>query len=263
MHRQVRSAGIVALALGAILAACSPAAKTPSTETAETADTGPIAAAPQTGGAPTVCSTGRTKAVTNICDDGNPALFRAVNDKHALLSPKCAWYTEQLMLSDAEYLVFRNQDCSAEGWDGAAYAFADGKVKMGAASTPYAIDKVILEILPLGQGQRAQQVAINTLSTAPETERKRCIIRPVEDAPMGGVTYQITPDDAYMTELDGGGQAWTACGDYGVGVGFHFFEERQGRLLFHRLDEGDGYWDPASFTFYRKNAQGVFSKSGE
>jgi hypothetical protein len=258
-----QSAGLAALVFALSLSACSPGAAPPASSSAPAAASEPASVAvAQAGGPPPACSTGRTKAVTNVCDDANPALFRAINADHKLLSPKCVWVTEQLMLSEREVLAFRVQDCSAEGWDGEAYAYAGGKVKAGAASTPYAIDRVVLEILDLGAGQSAQQVAVNTLATAPDTERARCIIRPIEDAPMGGVTFQLAPDDAFMAELDQAGHTGRVCGDYGVGDGVQLFEQRGGgKLFFHHLGQADGYWDPASFTFYRPDATGAWTKS--
>ena len=53
------------------------------------------------------------------------------------------------------------------------------------------------------------------------------------------------------------------CGPNGVTVdATQFWEARNGYALFHMLGQDDPHWDPASFTFYRKSADGKWIKAG-
>lgn len=251
---------IFALASGVCLTGCSPA-----DEVQEAPPAAPAAAqdAAVTDAGPPPCSTGRTLAVTQVCSDGDSRLFNAVNEGHPLFSPKCVWITEQLMLSETSFLVFRSQDCSAEGWSGVTYVHEAGKVKQGDATTPHAIDRVILEMFELKPGEEAHAFARTTLATAPEAERARCIIRPVEEgSPVPGAVFELAPDDAFMAELDARTEPWSACGDYGVAPEVRYWEPRNGFVFFHRLGQDLGYWDPASFTIYQPGADGVWRKAG-
>ena len=40
-----------------------------------------------------------------------------------------------------------------------------------------------------------------------------------------------------------------------------FWEGREHHALFHMLGQDDPLWDPASFTFYAKGADGVWAKT--
>jgi hypothetical protein len=248
---------LAAFAVALLGPACAPADEPaasreagPASSAAAAAAGGPDLRPPVVSAEVPPCSTGRTKAVTGVCDDGAPGLFLAVTD-HIELGDKCVWLTEQLMLSAGEALVFRSQDCSAQGWTNAAYAFADGKVRTGDASTPYAIDRVILEIFPATGAGGVAAAALDQLAAAPEAERATCAIRLHEGFATSGTAFQLAPT--------AGGQG---CGPYGAAPGLVFWEARDGRALFHRIGSETGYWDPASFTFYRPDAAGVWRKAG-
>ncbi|MBI1340365.1 hypothetical protein GC169_09200 [bacterium] len=217
----------------------------------------------QTAVAPPPCPAGRELPLKGICGDGDPSRFGAVNLGQETASPRCIWRTELVQIAERSALAFRGQDCSAEGWAGSAYAYANSKLKVGDAATPYAIDRVILEVFQLPDGTDAHAFALSTLKTAREDERSRCIIRPIEGgAPISGAVFELAPDDAYMTELTSTGAEWSACGDYGVGPDVRYWEPRSGFVLFHRMGADLGDWDPASFTVYQPNAEGIWTKAG-
>jgi hypothetical protein len=203
------------------------------------------------------CSTSRTLAQTEVCGGGDVAVFRQVSD-HPIASPKCVWYTEQLMLSDSEFLVFRNQDCSEEGWDGAAYKYANGVVTLHPAPTPDVAGDPILEIFPIDTGVDPQ--AFSTTKLEGEADATRCMVRPIEDLNIPGTLWELAPNDEYMAELNARNEPWSACGKYGSGESTQFWEMRKDVALYHWLGQDAGYWDPASFTFYRKGADGKFAK---
>ncbi len=214
--------------------------------------------------APAVCSTGRTMAETLVCDDGDPSIFRQVSNA-ALILPKCVWYTEQLMLNENEFLVFRNQDCSAEGMDGAAYEVVGDAIYVNRGMVPESerAGEVILEMFTKAEDQTAEEVIMARLAEAPAAEKDRCIVRADEAAMFEGALYALEPDDEFLAELQAANEVYAACGPYGVTSGVQFFEDRGSRVLFHRLGQDQGDWDPASFTFYLRGADGTFAKAVE
>ncbi len=252
--------GPTCLAAAVLLSACGPkppAAPSPQGETAEATPAAAGAAGP-----PPSCA-GRKLEITGVCADAHPGRFRAINAGAATYSPKCFWYTDQVMLDDKTALVFRTQDCKAEGWDNHVYGYSDGRVKTGAASTPYAIDQVILTLFPIPPGKTAEAVAAATLATAPQAERGRCKPKPHKSAEVAGDTFLLAPDDAFQKEIDARNEVVEACGSYGTGDNASVWEARKGYAFFHHLRQEPGYWDPASYTFYRKDAAGNWLKSDE
>lgn len=253
-----------ALATALLVASCgkpAPAADAPgptvSVASAEAA--APAGATPaverKTGG----CPASRTTPKTGLCVDADVSLFRQIHADHPLIDPKCVWATREVMLSDTEALIFRSQDCTAAKAPADDFHWADGKLSMGAG--PGAI--AILDILPVPAGKTAKAVALDKLKLAPVKDQSRCMIRAVEDAPMGGVTFELSPNDGYMAALSQKGEVVDACGPYGLTNSVQFFEDRGQRALFHRLGQDTGSWDPASFTFYAKGADGKWVKSAE
>ena len=78
-----------------------------------------------------------------------------------------------------------------------------------------------------------------------------------------GETLEQRADFAAELETASGGEPWEACGPNGVTMdAVQFWESRPSYALFHMLGQDDGPWDPASFTFYRKGADGKWSKAG-
>jgi hypothetical protein len=43
--------------------------------------------------------------------------------------------------------------------------------------------------------------------------------------------------------------------------GVQFWEARERRALFHMVGQDQPMWDPASFTFYAKGADGAWSRT--
>lgn len=257
---------VAGLALIAVLAAaCGPKTPTtPATETPTLTTQGPApaqAAAIDPNAPPPACT--KTLDVTGVCADGHPSRFRAVTAAQQLMSPKCFWYTDQVMVDDKTAIAFRTQDCKAEGWDNAAYGFSDNKLKTGSASTPYAIDRVILSLFPVPAGKTAEAVALETLATAPEAERKRCEIHAQPSTEVAGDTFLLAPKNDFQKELDARNEVYEACGDYGVGDNAATWEKRGAYAFYHHLGQEAGYWDPSSFTFYRKDAAGAWTKTAD
>jgi hypothetical protein len=170
-----------------------------------------------------------------------------------------------LKLNENEYLVFRSQDCSAEGWDGAAFAFVDNMVRMNTAIAPEtaAQGDVILEIFAKAADQEMEDVMLARLADAPASEQTRCIVRPVEDGLWPGTLSELAPDDTYMAEIRARDEVMYSCGPYGQDGSVNYFEDRGARVLFHRLGQDQPYWDPASFTFYVRTPDGTFAKAVE
>ncbi len=222
---------VAALGLG-LLAACQPAS------------------APETGAAgeaaTATCSAGVTPGI-GLCRDADAKLFRATVSDYPLVMPKCVWRTQELKMEEDLYLVFRAQDCGAETQTD-TYTYADGRVTMDG-------DTRILEIFTLPPGMDAQAFSLTKLDTAPEAERKRCIIRPLEHG-----QWEIGPDDAFLEELKARQEPWSACGEYGDPLGSERWEARGPYALFYSLGFDAAGWDMDSFTFYRKGADGSWAK---
>ena len=204
-------------------------------------------------------------AITGQCGNADPSLFLRINDQAPKLASKCVWRTQEVGVSDTLALLFRAQDCSAEGWVPNVYSYVQGYVKYRMDGTPDDQAMFILEVIPVPAGEAPEQAALQTLSKAPEEQRARCEIRPVTGHVVAGKTFELAPMPDFAAKMDAnsGGEPWDACGPNGVTMdAVQFWEGRNGYALFHMLGQDDPPWDPASFTFYRKSADGKWSKAG-
>lgn len=210
------------------------------------------------------CPTGSPLPITGLCSDGNAALFLATDTGVERLAPRCVWRTQEVSLSPNEALVFRAQDCSGEGWDQTVYSYLSGYLKQRMTSMPEDQAGFALQIFPLADGETAEQAAMKTLDKAPDDQRTRCKTRPLSGPKLAGRAFELAPNYDLKTEMDTQfpDEPWDACGPNGVtGDAAQMWEGRKHQALFHMLGQDTPYWDPASFTFYRKGADGAWSKS--
>ena len=232
------------------LAACSPA---------DDPSVGAEAAA-----ATPACATGSPLPLTGLCSDGAAALFLATDTSAQTVAPRCVWRTEEISLSPDEAIVFRAQDCAGEGWDQMVYSHASGYLKARLASVPEDQFGFILEIIPLAAGETAEQAALKTLDKAPGEQRARCEIHPLKGPKVVGRVFELAPNAELEAEMTAAhpDEPWDACGPNGfTGDAVQFWEGRDRHALFHMLGQDTPLWDPASFTFYRKGADGVWVKT--
>jgi hypothetical protein len=202
--------------------------------------------------------------ITGLCSDANPSLFLAVDSSLETLARGCVWRTEELQTKDNEALVFRAQDCTGEMWDRIAYTWVDRYVKSHSVAVPADQAIFVLEVQPVPEGETAEQVALKTLAQAPEDQRTRCEVKPYTGVKVVGRAFEIFPNAELKAELDAASpdEPWTACGPNGVTMdGVEFWEGREKRALFHMVGQDQPMWDPASFTFYAKGADGRWSKT--
>jgi hypothetical protein len=224
-------------------------------------DGAPMADAGAAGGA--ACS-GVKLPGTGLCNDANPSLFLAIDSSLETMARGCVWRTEELQTKETEALVFRAQDCTGEMWDRIAYTWVDRYVKSHSVAVPADQAVFLLEVLPVAEGETAEQVALKTLAQAPDDQRGRCEIKPYTGPKVVGRAFEIFPNAEFKAELDTASpdEPWTACGPNGVTMdGVEFWEGREKRALFHIVGQDQPMWDPASFTFYAKGANGVWSKT--
>jgi hypothetical protein len=81
---------------------------------------------------------------------------------------------------------------------------------------------------------------------------------------VAGRAFELFPNAELRAELDAAtpDEPWEACGPNGVSMdGIQFWEAREHRALFHMVGQDQPMWDPASFTFYKKGADGVWAKA--
>jgi hypothetical protein len=241
---------VLAAVLACALGACGKAG--------ETADVG--AGVQGSGGA---CS-GAKLTVTGVCSDANPALFVAVDPKLETVARGCVWKTEELQTKADEALVFRAQDCTGEMWDKTVYSWVGGRyVKSRLATVPEDQAVFLLEVFDVGDGQTAEQVALQTLANAPEDQRERCIVTPLPQVTVAGRAFKLGPDADLEAELQAShpDERWDACGPNGVTTdAVQYWEARDKRALFHIAGQDEPLWDPASFTFYARRPDGSWSK---
>ena len=203
--------------------------------------------------------------ITGQCSNADPALFLKINAQAPKLAAKCVWRTQEVGVSDALALLFRAQDCAAEGWVPNVYSYVQGYVKYRMDGTPDDQAVFILEVIPVADGETPEQAAMKTLNKAPEDQRARCQTKPLSGPIVAGATFELAPTPELATEMEtnSGGEPWDACGPNGVTMdSVQFWEGRNGYALFHMLGQDDAPWDPASFTFYRKGADGKWNKAG-
>jgi hypothetical protein len=201
--------------------------------------------------------------ITGLCNEANPALFLAIDDQLETVARGCVWRTEELQTRDAEALVFRAQDCTGEMWDKVAYTWVDHYVKARPVTVPDDQAMFVLEVLDVGAGETAEDVARRTLAQAPEDQRGRCDAIPFTGPKVAGRAFELAPNADLKAELDARSpdEPWEACGPNGVTTGaIQFWEGRDTRALFHIVGQDEPLWDPASFTFYAKGADGAWSK---
>ena len=77
------------------------------------------AVTPDVPATPAVDSTacGPTLPITGLCSNAvDPSLFLKVNAQAPKLAAKCVWRTQEVSLTPTDAIVFRAQDCTAEGW---------------------------------------------------------------------------------------------------------------------------------------------------
>lgn len=210
------------------------------------------------------CSTSRLP-LTGLCSDANSALFAAIDPKIHTVAQGCVWRTEELQTGPDEALVFRAQDCTGEKWDKMIYAWVGNYVKGRLASWPQDQANFLLEVQAVPEGETAEAVAMKSLAAAPEDQRERCIVTPLPEIKLAGHAFELAPNAELEAELTAAhpDEPWEACGPNGVTMdGIQFWEARDGRALFHMVGQDEPLWDPASFTFYVRQADGSWRKTG-
>jgi hypothetical protein len=240
----------LALAAASMLAACGKAGEAPE----------PGAAAQGDG----ACS-GTKLPITGVCSDASPTLFAAIDPTVETVAQGCVWRTEELQTKPDEALVFRAQDCTGEKWDKTVYAWIGGYVKARLASVPEDQANFVLEVHDVPEGETAETVALKTLSAAPEDQRSRCVVTPLPEIKVAGHAFEIAPDAELEAELTANNpdEPWDACGPNGVTMdAIQFWEGREKHALFHIIGQDEPLWDPASFTFYVRQANGTWRKDG-
>ena len=203
--------------------------------------------------------------ITGQCGNADPAQFLKINAQAPKLADQCVWRTQEVGVSDTLALLFRAQDCAGAGWVPHVYTYVQGYVKYRMDGTPDDQAMFILEIIPVPDGETPEQAAMKTLDKAPEEQRARCATHPVSRPIVAGAAFELAPSPELAAEMDtnSGGEPWDACGPNGVTMDAQqFWEGRNGYALFHMLGQDDPQWDPASFTFYRKGADGKWNKAG-
>lgn len=203
--------------------------------------------------------------LTGLCSNGDPAIFLKTTPQAPKLAAKCEWRTQEISLTPTDAIVFRAQDCTAEGWVPNLYEVVQGYVKYRMDGTPGDQAVFILEMIPLAAGEAAEQAAMKTLGKAPEDQRTRCETRPLAGRVLAGAAFELRPKPDFEAELIAAApeDQREACGPNGITMdAVQFWEARPSYALFHMLGQDDTPWDPASFTFYRKGGDGVWIKAG-
>lgn len=232
----------------------------------------PTDAGIEAGGAPeapaatdvAACGNGAPLPVTGLCSTADPALFLAVDDTIETFATRCVWQTEEVRLGPDDALVFRAQDCSAEGWVPTIYTHVSGYVKHRMDGTPDDQAGFALQVFPLAAGETPEQAAMATLALAPEDQRARCVVAKLPGPKLAGYAFALEPGPELKAELEAlhPDEPYDACGPNGfTGDAAQFWEGRKTVALFHMLGQDIPLWDPASFTFYRKSADGRWAKA--
>lgn len=235
------------------IAGCSPA----------TSSDGAVAAG--TAGAAKGACTGNTLPITGVCDDARTALFISTDQSLDTFARGCVWKTHELKIKDNEVLVFRAQDCTGEMWDRTVYSWVGNYVKSRPEPVPADQATFAVQVFDVPSGQTAEQVAMSTLSNAPEDQRGRCIIKPMAGVKVSGPAFELVPNDELLKELHEAhpDEPWEACGPNGFSADAEqYWEGRKAHALFHMIGQDQPGWDPASFTFYNKGASGTWAKAG-
>jgi hypothetical protein len=254
MARQNRI--LVGLACALLAAACG-AAPADSPEVA--VEGGPVQPAATDG----ACRNGAPLPITGLCNTADPALFLAVDNTIETFATRCIWRTEEVQLSADDALVFRAQDCSPEGWVRTVYTRVGGYLKHRMDGTPEDQAGFALQIFPLTQGETPEDAAMKTLSLAPEDQRGRCVVAKLPGPKLAGYAFELKPGQELKAELDAlyPDEPYDACGPNGfTGDAMQLWEGRKSVALFHMLGQDTPPWDPASFTFYHRGADGKWAK---
>jgi hypothetical protein len=215
--------------------------------------------------APAAASACNPLPLTGLCSNADVSIFLRTNPQAPKLAAKCEWRTQEIGLTPTDAIVFRAQDCTPEGWVPNRYEVVQSYVKYRMDGTPEDQAIFILEMLPLAAGETAEQAALKTLGKAPEDQRTRCEIKPRTGPVVAGRTFELVPNAELTAEMNtlNPDEPWNACGPNGfTGDAVQFWESRPSYALFHMLGQDDAPWDPASFTFYRKGADGKWAKAG-
>jgi len=253
---KVRITAATGIALAFLVTACS---GEPADNSAAIATNGDGAVA-----ASGACVNGAPLPVTGLCNTADPSLFLAVDDSIDTLATRCVWRTEEVQLSPDQALVFRAQDCAAEGWVRTVYSHLSGYLKHRMDGTPEDQAGFALQIIPLKANETPEQVAMRTLALAPEDQRERCHVAKMAGPKVAGQAFRLEPGPDLRTELEAlsENEPYDACGPNGfTGDGVQFWEGRKTVALFHMLGQDTPFWDPASFTFYRRAADGRWAKT--
>lgn len=244
------------LALAMLAAACS----------GEPGDAPAVSAGESSGGAAaTACANGAPLPITGLCNTADPSLFLAIDDTIETFATRCLWRTEEVQLSPDTVLVFRAQDCAPEGWVRTVYSHLSGYLKHRMDGTPEDQAGFALQIFPLAAGETPEDAAMKTLALAPEDQRTRCVVERLQGPKLAGYAFELKPGPELKAELDAlhPDEPYDACGPNGfTGDAAQFWEGRESVALFHMLGQDTPFWDPASFTFYRRGADGRWAKTG-
>jgi hypothetical protein len=202
--------------------------------------------------------------ITGLCADAHPARFLAIDTSLDTFARGCAWRTQELLIAPEEALVFRAQDCTGEMWDRTVYTWVGNYVKARPEPVPEDQAVFALQVFNVADGQTAEDVALRTLANAPEDQRGRCSIEPLNTVKVQGRAFELAPNDNLTQEMHilHPNEPWEACGPNGVAMdGTQFWEGRRTHALFHITGQDQPGWDPASFTFYRKDPGGTWYKA--
>ncbi|MEZ6030061.1 MAG: hypothetical protein R3C46_09960 [Hyphomonadaceae bacterium] len=211
------------------------------------------------------CANGALLPVTGLCNNADRSLFLATDDTIETFATRCLWRTEEVQLSPDDALVFRTQDCSPEGWVRTVYSHVSDYLKYRMDGTPEDQARFALQIVPLSAGETPEDAAMKTLDQAPEDQRSRCHVVKLEGLKLTGETFRLEPGPALKAELEAlsGGEPYDACGPNGFTMdAVQFWEGRPKVALFHMLGQDTPPWDPTSFTFYHRAADGRWAKVG-
>lgn len=210
------------------------------------------------------CSTTKLP-ITGVCRDAGAALFVMIDPSIETVAQGCVWRTEELQTKPDEALVFRAQDCTGEKWDPMVYSWVGNYVKARLSSWPEDQANFVLEVPDAAPGETPESIAMKTLAAAPEDQRERCIVTPLPEIKLAGRAFELGPNAELEAELTAAhpNEPWEACGPNGVTMdGIQFWEARDTRALFHIVGQDEPLWDPASFTFYVRQADGSWRKAG-
>ena len=133
--------------------------------------------------------------ITDLCSNAGASEFLRIDTQAPKLATKCVWRTREVGVTTDMALVFRAQDCAAEGWVPHVYAYVQGYVKYRMAGTPEDQAQFMLQVIPIEKGETPEQTAMKTLVNAPEDQRTRCETKPFS----GPMVVSMRPFSAAAT----------------------------------------------------------------